>query len=85
MRVRDGLARLADTDTLAGSTRTLDQAVRNAATVAGVPLEAALRAATQAPARTLHVNGRGTIEPGARGPLVVFDTQLRATTTVSST
>ena len=47
--VRDRVARLAGSDTIAGSTLTLDRAVRNAV-AAGVPLAAAVHAATEVPA-----------------------------------
>jgi N-acetylglucosamine-6-phosphate deacetylase len=65
-------ARLPD-GTLAGSTLTLDQAVRNLAQWAGLPLAAALAAATSAPARVLGLADRGTIAVGAVADLVLLD------------
>jgi N-acetylglucosamine-6-phosphate deacetylase len=70
-----GAARLAD-GTLAGSVLTMDAAVRGAV-VAGMPLEAALFAASTAPARYLGLEGRGALVPGARADLVLLSPELR--------
>lgn len=72
--VEGGRARLAD-GTLAGSMLTMDAAVRGAVR-AGLPLEAALRAASSAPARALGLEDRGVIAAGARADLVVLDAAL---------
>jgi N-acetylglucosamine-6-phosphate deacetylase len=68
----DGGVRLPD-GTLAGSTLALDQAVRNLVAFAGVPLEAAVGAVTEVPARVLGLADRGTLTPGAVGDLVLLD------------
>ena len=65
-----GAARLAD-GTLAGSVLTMDAAVRGAV-MSGVPLEAALYAASGAPARYLGLPDRGVLVAGARADLVVL-------------
>ena len=67
-----GGVRLAD-GTLAGSVLPLDRAVRNLVAFAGVPLEAAIAAATAAPARVLGCADRGVLAPGAVGDLVLLD------------
>jgi N-acetylglucosamine-6-phosphate deacetylase len=71
-----GGVRLAD-GTLAGSTLTMDQALRNLVGPAlGLPLvQAAQRCATQA-ARYLGLTDRGVIAPGAWADLVVMDSAL---------
>ena len=69
-----GAARLPD-GTLAGSVLTMDAAVRGAV-AAGVPMEAALLAASTAPARHLGLRDRGRIAPGARADLVILDDTL---------
>lgn len=75
VRVVDGAARL-DDGTLAGSMLTMDAAVRGAVR-SGVPLEAALRAASTAPARALGLGDRGVVSTGARADLVVLTPDLR--------
>jgi N-acetylglucosamine-6-phosphate deacetylase len=72
-------ARLAD-GTLAGSILTLDQAVRNAAAWSGLGAEAALRMASEVPARALGL-AAGLIAPGAPADLVLLDEELRVEAT----
>jgi N-acetylglucosamine-6-phosphate deacetylase len=70
-----GGVRLAD-GTLAGSTLTMDQALRNLVGPLGLPLvQAALRVATHA-ARYLGLADRGAMEPGAFADLVVMNGAL---------
>ena len=77
VQVRDGVARLASNGAIAGSTLTMDHALRYAVTVAGVPLEAAVEAATATPARVLGRTDVGAIEAGRRADLVHLDGDLR--------
>ncbi len=77
VEVRDGVARLAGLDTIAGSTLTLDQAVRNCV-AAGVGLVDAVRAASTVPADYLGLDSVGRIAPGNRADLVVLDDALHA-------
>ncbi|MPY91530.1 MAG: N-acetylglucosamine-6-phosphate deacetylase [Acidimicrobiia bacterium] len=72
--VGGGAARLLD-GTLAGGTGTLDAAVRNLVSV-GLPLERAVAAVTEAPARLLGRADIGRLEPGARADVVVLDDEL---------
>jgi N-acetylglucosamine-6-phosphate deacetylase len=68
-------ARLPD-GTLAGSVLTLDQAVRNMASWGGVTPAAALRMATEVPARILGLSQKGRLVRGADADLVLFDADL---------
>jgi len=68
-------ARLAD-GTLAGSILTLDQAVRNMAAWSRLGAEAALRMASEVPARALELAAGGRLEVGAPADLVLLDDQL---------
>ena len=69
--VRDGAAYLGD-GTLAGSTLTMDAALRNVVSI-GVPVARAVRHTGANPARVLGWSDRGRIAPGARADLVALD------------
>jgi N-acetylglucosamine-6-phosphate deacetylase len=68
----DGAARLPD-GTLAGSTLTMDAAVRTMVDAAGVPLAEVLAAAAATPARLLGLADRGRLAPGYRADVVALD------------
>ena len=76
--VRDGVARLAD-GTIAGSTLTMARAVQFCVTVAGLPLEVVLPAATSRAAEHLGLARVGAIEPGYYADLVDLDSSLDVT------
>ena len=67
---------LAGTSTLAGSVIALDTAVRNLV-ASGVPLPAAVAAASRNPLALLGIRDRGRIEVGQRADLVELDADLR--------
>ncbi|MGH3265549.1 MAG: N-acetylglucosamine-6-phosphate deacetylase, partial [Trebonia sp.] len=74
LRVRDGQARLTSSGSLAGSTLTMDAALRRAVHGSGLSIEAASLAASGNPARVLGMAGQlGAIAPGLRADLVVLD------------
>ena len=63
--------------TLAGAHLDMTSAVRNAARLAGIPLDDALRAASLTPARLLGLQDeRGALFPGARADLVALTSEL---------
>ena len=72
--VEDGVARNAD-EVLAGSTVCMIDAVRNLDTL-GAPVEAALAAASEVPARIAGRPELGTLAPGADADIVVLDEGL---------
>lgn len=76
--VTDGVARLAEGDSIAGSTLTLDRAIR-VAVAAGVPLVDAVRAATRTPAAAIGQAGIGSLEIGSAADAVLLDADLRPT------
>jgi N-acetylglucosamine-6-phosphate deacetylase len=67
---------------LAGSTLTLDRAVRVCVEQAGLPLADALAMASATPAAALGLDDTGRIAPGARADLVVLDAGLHAIATM---
>lgn len=74
--VVDGVARLTSNGAIAGSTLTLDAAVRYAVRTAGVDLSTALLAVTANPARVHGLRDRGALEAGRRADLVVLSPEL---------
>jgi N-acetylglucosamine-6-phosphate deacetylase len=76
VEVRDGVARLASSGAIAGSTATLDESLRFAVAEAGVPLPEALAAVTSTPAAMLGLAGVGRLEPGAWADLVELSDEL---------
>ncbi|PKV86447.1 N-acetylglucosamine-6-phosphate deacetylase [Streptomyces sp. TLI_146] len=74
VEVKEGVARLVEGGSIAGSTLTLDRALRRAVTVDGLPVEDAVRALSANPARLLGVYDKvGSLEPGKDADLVVLD------------
>ncbi|MFF3250283.1 N-acetylglucosamine-6-phosphate deacetylase [Actinacidiphila glaucinigra] len=72
--VVDGVARLVEGGSIAGSTLTLDTAFKRAVTVDGLPVADAVRALSANPARLLGAYDRiGSLEPGKDADLVVLD------------
>lgn len=75
-----GVARL-DDGTLAGSTLTMDQALRNMCSLASIDVETAIPMLTSNPAEALGLTDRGRIAVGMRADLVLIDGQMRVTET----
>lgn len=74
VEVKDGAARL-PSGSLAGSTLTLDAAIRTVVD-AGIPLAEAVRAATEIPARALGRPDLGTLDVGAPADAVLLSPDL---------
>ncbi|WP_307789126.1 N-acetylglucosamine-6-phosphate deacetylase [Glycomyces salinus] len=77
VEVSGGVATVAGTDTIAGSTITLLDAVRNAVTLAGQSMTAAVQMAAATPAELLGLTDVGALEPGKLADAVVLDDDLR--------
>lgn len=75
VEVTDGVARLAEGGTIAGSTLTLDAALRQAVEVCGLPLETAVAALTRVPAAALGLGAElGRLDPGFAADAVLLGT-----------
>jgi N-acetylglucosamine-6-phosphate deacetylase len=72
-----------DDGTLAGTALTMIDAVRNLHAL-GVPLEQAVGAATEVPARLLGRTDIGVLEPGGPADIVVLDDRLEIQTVLCS-
>lgn len=80
VEVRDGVARVAGTDTLAGSTLTQDAALRHALRTAGLDPAAAVAALSTVPARVLGLDDRlGTLAPGFAADVVALNDDFHPT------
>ncbi|MEE1755649.1 N-acetylglucosamine-6-phosphate deacetylase [Streptomyces sp. SP18CS02] len=77
VEVKDGVARLVEGGSIAGSTLTLDTAFKRAATIDGLPVESVVRAISANPARLLGLDDRvGSLEAGKDADLVVLDAEF---------
>lgn len=80
---RDGKVTLAD-GTIAGSTLTMDAALRHAVHCIGLPIVAAAHAAATTPATLLGLGARtGSIEPGKDADLVLLSESLAVDAVIS--
>ncbi len=78
--VTDGVARLTAGNSIAGSTLTLDAALRRAVTVVGIGLPDAVAAVTSTPARAIgRGDDLGRLAPGYAADLVLLDADLAVT------
>jgi N-acetylglucosamine-6-phosphate deacetylase len=77
--VHGGIATVPGTDSIAGSTLTMDAAVANAVRFLALTVEEAVSLASANPARMLGLSQRkGAIAPGMDADLVVLDSELSA-------
>jgi N-acetylglucosamine-6-phosphate deacetylase len=75
--VAGGRALIGDSDSIAGSTLTMDEAVRGAVRMLGLTVEDAVGLASANPARLLGLADRkGSIAPGLDADLIVLDQDL---------
>ncbi|WP_330339196.1 N-acetylglucosamine-6-phosphate deacetylase [Streptomyces sp. NBC_00557] len=74
VEVSEGVARLVQGGSIAGSTLTLDRAFKRAVTVDGLPVQDAVTALSVNPARLLGLFDRiGSLEPGKDADLLLVD------------
>ncbi|GAB3770369.1 N-acetylglucosamine-6-phosphate deacetylase [Spirosoma horti] len=81
--VEDGVAKLLDRSSFAGSVATANQLVRNMVQLADVSLLDAVRMASTTPARIMGVDARkGSLVAGKDADLVIFDENITINTTI---
>jgi N-acetylglucosamine-6-phosphate deacetylase len=75
--VEDGVAKLPDRSSFAGSVATADRLVRTMTGLADVPLPEAIRMITSTPARIMGVGGKkGSLVAGKDADVVIFDQDI---------
>ena len=81
--IEDGVAKLPDRTSFAGSVATADRLVKNMVDLVGVPIEVAVQMMTITPAKIVGFGScKGVLAPGYDGDVVVFDENLRILATV---
>jgi N-acetylglucosamine-6-phosphate deacetylase len=75
--VEDGVAKLPDRSSFAGSVATADRLVRNMIQLAGISLAESVQMMTATPARIMGLQGeKGSLKPGMDADIVVFDEEI---------
>jgi N-acetylglucosamine-6-phosphate deacetylase len=81
--IEDGVAKLPDRSSFAGSVATTDRLVRNMINMAGVSLEEAVRMISKTPARIMGIDDRkGTLTIGKDADVLVFDQEINIQHTI---
>ncbi|MFI5161321.1 MAG: N-acetylglucosamine-6-phosphate deacetylase [Sphingobacteriales bacterium] len=81
--IEDGVAKMPDRNSFAGSVATFDRLVRNMIQMADVPLIEAVRMASETPARIMNINDRkGSLEVGKDADIVIFNEDINIETTI---
>ena len=82
--VKEGISRTV-AGSLAGSTLTLDAAIRNMIEFTTLPFEEVLPMATSVPAKAMNWYGdKGVIRPGADADITIFDHELNVQLTMAA-
>jgi N-acetylglucosamine-6-phosphate deacetylase len=81
--VEDGVAKLPDRSSFAGSVATADRLVRNMVTLADVPLCDAVRMMTSTPASIMGIDrSKGSLKQGMDADVVIFDESIHVQMTM---
>jgi N-acetylglucosamine-6-phosphate deacetylase len=81
--IEDGVAKLPDRTSFAGSVATADRLVRVMRDMGGVPLTDVIRMMTHTPARIMKLDDRiGRLAPGMDADIVIFDEQIQVSRTI---
>ncbi len=80
--IEDGVAKMPDRKSFAGSVATADRLLKTMVNVAEVPLLDAVKMLTETPARIQGLSDRGALDVGKRADLVLFDDDFTILQTV---
>lgn len=76
--IEDGVCKLSDRSALAGSIATMDRLIRTMVMQAGIPLQDAVRMASETPARIMGIYDRkGSIQRGKDADLLLLDDNIK--------
>ncbi|MHA2247804.1 MAG: N-acetylglucosamine-6-phosphate deacetylase [Candidatus Hodarchaeales archaeon] len=79
---RDGISRIKATGRLAGSTLTMDVAIKNMVSKLGLDLKDVIRMATENPAKAMNLSQYGCLEPGYVADIVILDSEINVLATI---
>jgi len=80
--VEDGVAKMPDRNSFAGSVATFDRLVQTMVQIADVPLIEAVRMASETPARIMKIEKKGALKKGYDADIVIFDENVHIATTI---
>lgn len=80
--IEEGVAKLPDRTSFAGSVATFDRLVRNMRDMAEVPLGTVIQMAAKTPAKIMGLHDRGEIAVGKRADLTLFDENIHVSHTM---
>ncbi len=81
--VEDGVAKLPDRSSFAGSVATADRLVRTMISLANIPLTDAIKMISITPATIMGIaNKKGSLEKGKDADIVIFDKDIKILTTI---
>lgn len=82
--IENGVCKLADHSSLAGSLATMDTLVRTMVKKAGIPLADAVRMASETPARIMGISDRkGSLQKGKDADVVILDKDINVRCVIS--
>ena len=83
--VEDGVAKLMDRTSFAGSVATADRLVRTMVNIAGCPIHVAVKMLTENPARVMGISDKkGSLRVGMDADVVIFDQDINIKNTIIS-
>lgn len=83
--IENGVAKMADRSSFAGSVATTDRLIRTMVQMADIPLIEAVRMASKTPARIMGIEGsKGTLAAGKDADIVIFDKDINIKITMVS-
>jgi len=80
--IEDGVAKLPDRTAFAGSVATTDRLVRTMLCLADATLPDAVKMASETPAKVMKFSDRGTLDPGKRADIILFDESVKVSHTL---